>query len=172
MRLKFVAVTVGVLIASCGYVGLHHAVGVTRSMSPTIEIGDHMSIFGIKDNDVDPIARFDIVGYHRAPDAKRGIDEKTIFIHRIIGLPGETVELRNGTVFINGKELDESSFDKVPATENRKLVSVSAGEYFLLGDNRPESEDSRYTGTIGRSAIEGKVSNIIRKADYDAGKRW
>ena len=49
---------------------------------------------------------------------------------------------------------------------------ISEGEYFLMGDNRSESMDSRNFGTIKRNAIDGKVQNVIRKADYDNGKRW
>jgi signal peptidase I len=141
-------------------------------MVPTIEPGDHMALVGIKNNDLDPIERFDIVGYHRQAEPKRGIDEKTIFVHRVIGMPGETVELREGIVYVDGNELDESSGTRVASTDTRKPVVVPTDEYFLLGDNRPNSEDSRYIGTIKRSNIDGKVTNIIRKADYDKGKRW
>lgn len=156
----------------CGYLSAYHLVSVTDSMAPTIEIGDHMGLVGVKSNDIDPIARFDIVGYHRRPEPKRGIDEKTVFVHRIVGLPGETIELRKGIVLVNGNELDQKSFELVEASENRKPILVPPDEYFVLGDNRPNSEDSRYIGTIKRSDIEGKVTNIIRKTDYENGKRW
>ena len=156
----------------CGAVSVKHLVIPTESMLPTIESGDHLALVGVKNNDIDPIERFNIVGYHRKPDAKRGIDEKTIFVGRVAGLPGETLELRKGAVFINGEQLNESSFERVGDSDTRKPVLVPVDEYFILGDNRPNSEDSRYIGTIKRSDIEGKITNIIRKADYDNGKRW
>lgn len=87
-------------------------------------------------------------------------------------MPGETVELKNGRVFVNGAELDESGFEKIVDNYSLKRVVVPEQFYFLLGDNRPNSEDSRYIGSIERKNIVGIVSKIIRKADYDQGKRW
>ncbi len=141
-------------------------------MVPTIHIGDHLALLGIKDDAIDPIERFDIIGYHRKPDPKRGIDESIIFVKRVVGLPSETVELKHGVVFVNGKELDQSSFQWIPSEDDRKPVVVPANEYFILGDNRPNSEDSRYIGTVKRASVEGKITTIIRKEDYDNGKRW
>lgn len=157
---------------ACGYLSVKHLVIPTESMLSTIESGDHLALVGVKDNEVDPIVGFEIVGYHRLLESRRGIDEKTLFVGRIIGLPSEKVELRKGTVFVNDQVLDESSFGRVSDSDTRKPVFVPTGEYYILGDNRPNSGDSRYIGTIKRSDIEGKVTKIIRKADYNNGKRW
>jgi signal peptidase I len=159
----------------CGlskYGSIRHSVAVTNSMSPTIEIGDHLGASGLKNNDLFPIKRFDIVLYKHPPDPKRGIDDSTLFTHRIIGLGGEKVELKNGVVYINDAPLDESSFERYPADRNFKAVVIPENEYFILGDNRPNSEDSRYIGTVKRENIDSVVTTIIRKADYDNGKRW
>ena len=145
---------------------------VSEAMSPTIRPGDHFASIGIRSNDIDPIERFDIVVFKPPKDTKHQMDENTRFVFRIVALGGEKVEIRKGIVFINDRPLDESSFEKYPSTDNFKTVSVPANEYFVLGDNRPNSGDSRYIGTIKREDIDGKVNNIIRKEDYDKGKRW
>lgn len=88
------------------------------------------------------------------------------FIKRIIAIPGERVSIRNGKFFIDGKELDE---DYIPATmstgggsfleDGGEGKTVPPGFYFVAGDNRPVSNDSRYEeiGFIDRSWIKGKV---------------
>ena len=141
-------------------------------MSPTIKPGDHFASVGIKDNDIDPINRFDIVVFKPPPNEKLKIDENTRFVFRIIGLSGEKIEIKKGIVYINDKPFNEEGFEKYPSNDNYKAVVISPNEFFLLGDNRPSSMDSRYIGTIKREDIDGKVSNIIRKEDYDNGKRW
>lgn len=151
---------------------MKHLVIPTEGMSPTINPGDHLGCVGIKNDDLDPIKRFDIVAYHRQPVPSRGIDASTLFTQRVIGMPGEKVELRDGAVFIDGKELDQTSFQRIEYPDNRRELNVPESSYFLLGDNRPNSEDSRYIGNIGRKDIECKVTTIISKIDYDNGKRW
>lgn len=159
----------------CGlgkYVSLRHNITASNSMSPTIEPGDHYASMGIKNNDLDPLQRLDIVVYKHPPVPERRIDENTRFTHRIVGLSGEKVEIKEGVIFINDVQLDESSFQKLPSKDTHKAVVVPPNEYFLLGDNRNYSEDSRYVGTVKREDIDGKVTTIIRKTDYDNGKRW
>jgi signal peptidase I len=93
--------------------------------------------------------------------------EEKDFIKRIIGLPGETIEMRGGVVYIDGTPIDEA-----PTTEGGYLsardmsefgpVTVPDGEYFMMGDNRPSSADSRSTlGTIPRDDIIGRAFVII-----------
>jgi signal peptidase I len=86
------------------------------------------------------------------------------FIKRIIGLPGETVEIENGHVFItntinpNGKQLDESPYlKKEVVTSGTTDVTLGPEEYIVLGDNRPSSLDSRTFGPIHRSEIIGRT---------------
>jgi len=161
------------LLAGCGlqkYFSLRHNVAAARAMSPTIEPGDHFASIGVKDNEVDPIERFDIVVFK--PPRKKGVSDDDRWVFRIVGLSGEKIEIKEGVVFINGSILDESTFQKHPSKDHFPAVSIPKGEYFLLGDNRSDSQDSRYIGTIERAAIDGKVSSIIRREDYDAGKRW
>lgn len=80
------------------------------------------------------------------------------FIKRIIGLPGETVEIRDRTVFVNGAELDETAYlDPSIETFGNQVVHLHEGEYFILGDNRNESLDSRIFGPIIKDEIIGRT---------------
>lgn len=141
-------------------------------MSPTIKKGDHFASVGIKNNEIDPIERFDIVVFKPPKDEKKGINDESRFVFRVIALENEKIEMKQGLIFINDKILDESSFVKNVSDRYFAPVVVPKGSYFLLGDNRPNSMDSRYIGSIKREDIDGKVDNIIRKEGWDNGKRW
>ena len=114
----------------------------SASMEPTIMTNDQ--IFGnrLAYLNSDP-KRYDIVIF-RYPD-----DESRLFIKRVIGLPGETVDIRNGDVYINGSKtpLDDSFCAAPDSTDTGNLtfpLTVPADSYFMLGDNRVYSKDSRY----------------------------
>jgi signal peptidase I len=85
------------------------------------------------------------------------------FVKRLIGLPGETIEVRlrrgDGYVFINGRPLDEPYVQKSRRGENQSFgpVKISAGQYFMMGDNRSQSCDSRRWGSVPRDNLIGKV---------------
>ena len=84
------------------------------------------------------------------------------FIKRIIGLPGELVEIKNGGVYINGKKLDEPYLEKGTETiteTNQSAIKykVEDDSYFVLGDNRYNSSDSRIWGSLPRKYIIGKT---------------
>jgi len=81
---------------------------------------------------------------------------KEYFIKRVIGLPGETVEVRNGQVLINGQELDEDYISNL-STQSYEESVLSESEYFLLGDNRVNSYDSRSFGPVDKKYIIGRV---------------
>lgn len=84
---------------------------------------------------------------------------KTKAIKRVIGLPGEELEFNNGYVYINGQKLDESYLKNQGATFSgeKKNIQVPTNGYFLIGDNRTESTDSRIYGSIPKQDIAGKV---------------
>lgn len=78
------------------------------------------------------------------------------FIKRVIGLPGETIEVHDGTVFINGVALDEPYVREAPRYHLDAMV-VPAGEYFVLGDNRNSANDSHNGWTVAREDVIGKA---------------
>jgi signal peptidase I len=85
-----------------------------------------------------------------------------LFIFRVIGLPGETVEIRNGFVYINGSILQEP-YKTIQGGPDFPSITIPENEYFFLGDNRPDSWDSRFwdPATIKREDIYGKVAKIL-----------
>ena len=125
----------------------------SESMEDTIMTGDR--IFGnrLAYINKDP-QRFDIVIF-KYPD-----DETQLFIKRVIGLPGETVEIRDGKVYIDGAETPlDDSFTPEPPQANWGPEVVPEGSYFMLGDNRNRSKDSRFwTNTfVKKEKILGKA---------------
>jgi signal peptidase I len=81
-------------------------------------------------------------------------DTSKYFIKRVIGLPGETVSLKRGKVFINGKELDEPYIKYT--SDNTLSYTLAEGEYFVMGDNRSASADSRLWGPVPARDIVGR----------------
>jgi signal peptidase I len=107
--------------------------------------------------------RGDIIVFDTPPEASDCGAEGT-FVKRLVGLPGETVNLRNGHVVIGGKRLDESYLpeDQVGKTEPSIPgvdfpFRIRAGHYFMMGDNRGQSCDSRVWGSVPRDNIIGEV---------------
>lgn len=95
---------------------------------------------------------------------KAPINESEEFIKRIIGLPGERVMVKSGRVYINDKVLDESAYldasvytSAADFLAEGQAYTVPAGKYFVLGDNRPHSSDSRYWGPITKKEITGRA---------------
>lgn len=84
-------------------------------------------------------------------------ESKTELIKRVIGLPGETVEGRNGAVYINGQRLEEPYLPSGTVTSTFGPVVVPAGDLWVMGDNRSDSSDSRVFGPIPRSTVVGRA---------------
>ena len=127
------------------------------SMYPTLHNGDRMILSKVGD-----IHRFDVV-ILKAPD------ENVEYIKRVIGMPGDTVEMKSGVLYINGKKVDQPFINTEALVKQTVFMDdftlesltgeskVPEGKYFVLGDNRGVSKDSRMIGFIDRSAIEGKA---------------
>jgi signal peptidase I len=146
------------------------------SMENNLLIGDHLlanklifapaaSWFERAVMPTEPIKRGDVLVF-KFPE-----DPEVDYIKRVIGLPGDTVELRNTQVLINGQALDEPYAryllgDVVPGSPDyadldvrRKYgpETVPSDHYFMMGDNRDNSQDSRYWGFLPRSHVKGKA---------------
>ena len=107
----------------------------------------------------DPYSRGDIVVFQPPAGWSEG-PENTPFIKRVIGLPGDTIEVRDGAVWVNGTKLDEPyTYDLQPTTAAQEPAKwiVPSGQLFVMGDHREASADSRSFGTI-------EISNVIGRA--------
>jgi len=89
---------------------------------------------------------------------KYPLDPSQYYIKRIVGLPGETVEIRSGQILINNSILDESEyFSKEILTQGNIKIKLDQDKYFVLGDNRKASSDSRQWGALPQDNIIGQV---------------
>lgn len=134
----------------------------TVSMEPTIKAGDSV-ITDLNIYSRQPIEQFDIV-ILKAPPSEFDKGKEVKVVKRIIGLSGEVVEMRKGKVFINHRELTEP-FPFIPSDDDFGPLKIPDDEYFVLGDNRLNSADSRNwnPATIKQKDIEGKVTKILHR---------
>jgi len=175
----------------------------TGSMEQNLLIGDHLLVnkfvFGPVLGRVEqallpikPIRRLDVIVFKYPEDPNRD------FIKRVIGLPGDTVELKNKRVYINGHRLEEpyvyyledppplpeemgSSSDFGGMSGDPRVqygpVTVPPGHYFVMGDNRDNSQDSRYWGFLPRENVKGKAlviywSYAAESGNFLTSTRW
>ncbi len=130
----------------------------SASMVPTLKIGDRLLVEKITPS-VRDIHRREIIVFERP----EGVDpELKDLIKRVIGLPGELVEGKDHKIFINGVALDEPYLPKgvVPTADPFGPVRVPIDSYFVMGDNRAQSYDSRFWGTVARHQVVGRA--VIR----------
>jgi signal peptidase I len=144
------------------------------SMTPTLLIGDHILTDKTAYKSRSP-GRFDVVVFEFPEDPQK------TFVDRVIGLPGETIEIRDKKVFINGTELavpygyfSEDSGDK-PVSKRDSFGPFRIPDHgcFILGDNRDRSYDSRFWGPVGRDKVYGLVRLIYFSWDSEnTAVRW
>jgi signal peptidase I len=159
----------------------------TGSMENNLLIGDHLLVnkfvFGPSESGLErallpigTIRRGDVVVFKYPEEPERD------FIKRVIGLPGETIELRQKKVYVNGSPIDEpyvhfleppggpgseSEFTSLDVRERYGPVTVPADHYFVMGDNRDNSQDSRYWGFLPRDYVKGKALIIYWSYESD-----
>jgi signal peptidase I len=163
-----------VVLAVILYVGISFAVQAVHveglSMYATLDNNDYLIANKI-DYRLHAPQRGDIV-ILRPPT-----NNSTDFIKRIIGLPGERVLIRSGVVYINGHRLDEPYLPEAWVSDtnwpdNSSGRVMGADEYFVMGDNRNRSQDSRFFGPISRDRIDGKAwFRIWPLGDFDIYKK-
>ena len=163
----------------------------TGSMENSLLVGDHLLVnkfvFAPTEFDFEAmllptrkITRGNVVVFKYPDDPSRD------FIKRVIGLPGETIELQNKNVYIDGNVLDEryTKFLELPLEDPSKQdqnnfgvrrqygpVTIPAKQYFVMGDNRDNSQDSRYWGFLPREYIKGQAMLIYWSYDVKSERR-
>jgi signal peptidase I len=159
----------------------------TGSMEPNLLVGDHLLVNKFVfaptatalERAVLPIrfiVRGDVVVFKFPEEPERD------FIKRVIGLPGETVELRSRQVLVNGQKIDEPYahylFPQGPdegggfdVRENYGPVTVPARHYFMMGDNRDNSQDSRYWGFLPDHYVKGRALTIYWSFEPPVGEQ-
>lgn len=151
--LAYVAVVVGVTFLIITFVGQRTYVSGS-SMENTLSHGDNLIVDKITYRFSAP-QRFDIIVFPFR------YEEKTYYIKRIIGLPGETVQIEDGNIYIDGEILKESYGREFMKSAGLAADPITLGddEYFVLGDNRNDSSDSRdpNVGLIHRDEIIGRA---------------
>ena len=137
------------------FIGLRTSV-VGQSMSPTLVSGDEILVNRFVYKVTDP-KRGDIIVF-----LPNGNEKSHYYVKRVIGVPGDTVLIQNGAVYINGEvykeEIETAAIEEAGLASEE--ITLDSDEYFVLGDNRNNSEDSRYAN----------IGNI--KKDYIIGKAW
>lgn len=126
------------------------------SMVPTLEVGDRIIVSKISTT-VGTIHRGDIIVFARPPRESCGGSDVTDLVKRVIGLPGETISSRGNQILINGKVIEQRWKTTSPLGREIGTVKIPKNNYFMMGDNRSASCDSRYWGTLPRKYVVGKV---------------
>lgn len=125
------------------------------SMRPIIDDGDVLMM----EKELGELNRGDIVQFKYPKDPSK------VFLKRVVGLPNENIEIHEGVTFINGKNILEDYVSPEMNTLKSSFPSKKVGnsEYFVMGDNRDNSSDSRYWGNVNKGLIVAKWSGEMNK---------
>ena len=153
--IMYIILVIGIpmFIALCLLLYLHSlnltiSVNVGHAMEPTIKDREIMVI----NRKIKHISRGDIIAFH--PPHRPEVS----YVKRIVGLPSEKVSVESGHVFINGKRLEEPYLDdKNIEPDHMDQRGIPMDAFFVLGDNRKNSSDSRHWGDVPRNLIKGKI---------------
>lgn len=155
-------ITTTLLITLALFIGLHYSAQAVPldgpSMQPGLHTDERVLVNSLAYTFTGP-QRGDVIVFHppTAPNER--------YIKRIIGLPGDTIILTPNTVLVNGVTLDEPYITAAPAGESEnpdsQTFKLGANQYFVMGDNRTNSQDSRFFGPIIRADIIGKAEFVV-----------
>lgn len=147
------SLAIGVALLVRGYVVQTFFIP-SPSMTPTLNVHDRLLVDKITLHTRE-IRRGDIIVFKRP----EGFNDKTVkdLIKRVIGVPGDVVEGHDGKVWVNAKALPEPYLPKGRRTEKFDPVRVGVDNYFVMGDNRAQSYDSRFWGTVERESVIGRA---------------
>ena len=149
---------------------IQSSIVVGMSMEPTFEDGQRLLVSKAAYAFTDP-APGDVIIFH--PPVDYGKD----YIKRVIGVPGDVIEVKNHAVYINGKKLNEPYIKDAP-NYIYGPVTVPENSYFVLGDNRNNSNDSHRWGFVSRESVVGKawfsywpLSEFGKQTNYPLGEQ-
>jgi signal peptidase I len=126
----------------------------SQSMEPTLMVGDRILVDKLSYH-LHSVHRGDVVVFGKPPrESGAGVKD---LVKRVIGLPGDVVSSAGGHVVIDGKPLNEPWLARGVVTTGISPVTIKPNSYFVMGDNRTDSQDSRYFGPISGSLIVGHV---------------
>ncbi len=129
----------------------------SASNEPAINVGEQVLTSKLSSDD--SIERGWFVVF--AAPAQMNDSNVEVLVKRVVGLPGETIESRDGKVFVNGAVLDESYLAPGVVTAALQKTVIPANSYYVMGDNRVDSFDSRRFGSISRESITRHVTRVI-----------
>ncbi|HEV8429523.1 MAG TPA: signal peptidase I [Pyrinomonadaceae bacterium] len=140
-------------VSACFLLGARTVKFQGTSMLPSIKDGDLLRVVGLNSESRRQLSRGDIVVFKYPPDPTKS------YIKRLIGLPGDRIEIINGKVWLNDSKLTESYLDRRfnLSARSQPPITVPARAYFVMGDNRDNSSDSRFWGTVPEDLIYAKV---------------
>jgi signal peptidase I len=139
-----------------------------HSMEPQLRAGEHVLIntlaYAMRIGDgarplievpFRPIARGDVIAFVHASD-----DGRAVYVKRVVGVPGDDLIIQHGVVWVNGARLDEPYVSRRDAAGS-PAMTVPRDAFFVLGDNRGESDDSRAFGAVPESAVIGRATFVV-----------
>lgn len=153
-----VAIGLAVLVAFAIKTWLIQAFKIpSKSMVPTLEIGDRVLVRKVG-FDIGDLERGDVVVFR---NQRPQPGEPEFLIKRVMGLPGDQLESRDGRLYINGEPQVEPYVMTGAPTDNLPLTTVRPGEIFVLGDNRENSADSRERGPVPEANLVGEAFALV-----------
>ncbi len=162
-RLMIEPLAIALVLALCVRAALRLYVIPSASMAPTLVPGDHIVVTPYRFRDRP--SRGDVIVFHSTQAA----DE--LMIKRVIGIPGDLVETRGGRVLVSGHALPEPYIAAQAASGAISAQIVPADSYFVLGDNRADSLDSRSWGVLSGDRVVGRARMVLWSSETGIGDR-